>query len=189
MPAAFNSYLISNAYYDDATSQWYRYDTAQPAALAGPNYSGGFLFYTAPAGANPITWTTTTASQANIEGMINAGTISQSSRSVNLAIPATTVTVIHTHALTAGKWLVFGMAGFTMGGVAAYVDIGIVGTQWSTAGLVPAGTFAQVFARPYVITGPATATLQAYAGAACTCAWVFGGAGNATTSITAVRVG
>lgn len=47
--------LASNAYFNGT---WNRYDTAMPASILWPDSSGKAQFRYAPAGANPIAWTT-----------------------------------------------------------------------------------------------------------------------------------
>ena len=122
----------------------------------------------------------------NLNGL---GAVLGAQRSTNLAVPATTSTTLLTLDVTEGEWYVVGQAGFTMGGAAASVDIQLLGQQHAVIGPIPAGGFGSGFTKPYRIVGPTTVTLQVYAGAACTCNWVFGVGGNATTSIYAVRVG
>jgi len=50
-----NSFFSGNAYHDG--TQWMRYDTALPAVCFSTNIAGHPELRTAPAGANPITWT------------------------------------------------------------------------------------------------------------------------------------
>jgi hypothetical protein len=59
------AHLMGNAYFDGAG--WQRYDVAQPSSLVEA-FNTGITFYTALAGANPITWT-------NRMGMSSAGVL------------------------------------------------------------------------------------------------------------------
>lgn len=60
-------YLSSNAYFDG--TNWQRFDTAQASAMIVPSANNGILeFRTAPAGANPITWTINTVWHSGNDG-------------------------------------------------------------------------------------------------------------------------
>jgi len=52
------AHIAANAYYDG--TNWNRYDTAQAASFIAVG-QGQFLFYSAPAGANPIVWSVSAA--------------------------------------------------------------------------------------------------------------------------------
>src|SRR5690349_7007909 len=176
-----NSFMTSNAYFDGTA--WQRYDIAQPAALICPDRAGNLLVWFAPAAANPITWGGTTFTAADVAAIqpnaaiVGAlGSVSGTWRTTNLAVAAATITTIHTLAIPAGKWLCFGQGIFTMGATGV-VDVGFSGQHWSFQKINNAvGETVMIDAKPVVITGPATATLQAYGNVATTCLWVSGAA-------------
>lgn len=110
-------------------------------------------------------------------------------RSTNLAVAAATITPLLTLSIPAGKWLVTGQAIFQMGAGAGTADAQIAGTTWAFAKVLAANEITQFDVRPLVVTGPATATMNGYSSAACTCLWVAGGSGGSVTSLYAVQVG
>lgn len=65
------SYITYNAYV--ANGQWLRYDTAATATLLLISAAGVIYNYTAPAGANPISWTGSTLAAGPDSGWIALG--------------------------------------------------------------------------------------------------------------------
>lgn len=122
------------------------------------------------------------------------GAALSSVRSTNLAVAASTVTALHTLALTQGTWFAVGFSNILMGAAAGTVDVYLTGGGAGIASQnLAASTQAQLITGPvvYVVgAGGTTITLNGFGGAAFTSRG-GGGAGGFVnmTGIQAIRVG
>lgn len=66
-----NSFLGANAYWDGG--QWMRYDVARSASLTVTAWNGTVEHRYAPAGANPIAWTTSYLATGSDSGWLDTG--------------------------------------------------------------------------------------------------------------------